>query len=147
MDGASLHRLRWRLRGAWLWPAFVALTIVDGVIGHMLPPAGDGQRLSAPHWSALVLNLIAVVLLSRPLGALLRRARGDCPAIVARNYAGTTVVVVIALALLTAGLLHRSTLQAQRSDHGRRDQARAGLHRRPRAGAVPPQPRATWTLS
>lgn len=115
MDGASLHRLRWRLRGAWLWPAFVALTIADAVVGHMLPPAGDGQSIVSAALVALVLNLIAVILLSRPLGAVLRRARGDLPSIVARDYAGTTVVVVIALALLTAGLLHRSTLQAQRS--------------------------------
>jgi hypothetical protein len=115
MDGASLHRLRWRLRGAWLWPAFVALTIADAVVGHMLPPAGDGQSVVSAALVALVLNLIAVILLSRPLGAVLKRARGDLPSIVARDYAGTTVVVVIALALLTAGLLHRSTLQAQRS--------------------------------
>ena len=114
MDGASLHRLRWRLRGAWLWPAFVALTIADAVVGHMLPPAGDGQSIVSAAMVALVLNLIAVILLSRPLGAVLRRARGDFPSIVARDYAGTTVIVVIALALLTAGLLHRSTLQAQR---------------------------------
>ena len=114
MDGASLHRLRWRLRGAWLWPAFVALTIADAVVGHMLPPAGDGQSVVSAALVALVLNLIAVILLSRPLGAVLRRARGDFPSIVARDYAGTTVIVVIALALLTAGLLHRSTLQAQR---------------------------------
>jgi hypothetical protein len=115
MDGASLNRLRWRLRGAWLWPAFVALTIADAVVGHMLPPAGDGQTVVSAGLVALVLNLIAVILLSRPLGAVLRRTRGDLPGIVARDYAGTTVVVVIALALLTAGLLHRSTLQAQRS--------------------------------
>ena len=115
MDGASLHRLRWRLRGAWLWPAFVALTIADAVVGHMLPPAGDGQSVVSAALVALVLNLIAVILLSRPLGAVLRRARGDLPGIVARDYAGTTVIVVIALALLTAGLLHRPTLQAQRS--------------------------------
>jgi hypothetical protein len=115
MDGASLHRLRWRLRGAWLWPAFIALTIADAVVGHMLPPAGDGQSIVSAALVALVLNLIAVILLSRPLGAVLRRSRGDLPGIVARDYAGTTVIVVIALALLTAGLLHRSTLQAQRS--------------------------------
>jgi hypothetical protein len=115
MDGASLHRLRWRLRGAWLWPAFVALTIADAVVGHMLPPAGDGQSVVSAALVALVLNLIAVILLSRPLGAVLRRTRADLPGIVARDYAGTTVIVVIALTLLTAGLLHRSTLQAQRS--------------------------------
>lgn len=81
----------------------------------MLPPAGDGQSVVSAALVALVLNLIAVILLSRPLGAVLRRTRGDLPGIVARDYAGTTVIVVIALALLTAGLLHRPTLQAQRS--------------------------------
>lgn len=129
MDGASLHRLRWRLRGAWLWPAFVALTIADAIVGHMLPPAGDGQTLVSAALVALVLNLIAVILLSRPLGAALRRTRRDLPSIVARDYAGTTVVVVIALALLTVGLVHRSTLQAQRRtmyDAIRRAQAYIG---------------------
>jgi hypothetical protein len=115
MDGASLHRLRWRLRGAWLWPAFIALTITDAIVGHVLPPVGDGQTVISAGLVALVLNLIAVILLSRPLGAALKHARGDLPGIVARDYAGTTVVVVIALALLTAGLVHRSTLQAQRN--------------------------------
>ena len=129
MDGVWLHRLRWRRRGAWLWPAFAALTIADAVVGHMLPPAGDGQTVVSAGLVALVLNLIAVVLLSRPLGAALRRRRGDLPSIVARDYAGTTVVVVIALALLTVGLLHRSTLQAQRRtmyDAIRRAQAYIG---------------------
>ena len=129
MDGAWLHRLRWRRRGAWLWPAFAALTIADAVVGHMLPPAGDGQTVVSAGLVALVLNLIAVILLSRPLGAALRRKRGDLPSIVARDYAGTTVVVVIALALLTVGLVHRSTLQAQRRtmyDAIRRAQAYIG---------------------
>jgi hypothetical protein len=35
-------RLRWRLRGAWMWPAFVALTVVDGVLLHLLPPVRLG---------------------------------------------------------------------------------------------------------
>ncbi|MGZ4259679.1 MAG: hypothetical protein ACXVR0_05090 [Solirubrobacteraceae bacterium] len=115
MDGVWLHRARWRRRGAWLWPAFAALTFADAVVGHMLPPAGDGQTVVSAGLVALVLNLIAVILLSRPLGAALRRARGDLPGIVARDYAGTTVITLVALALLTAGLLHRSTLQSERS--------------------------------
>ena len=115
MDSVWLHRARWRRRGAWLWPAFAALTIADAVVGHMLPPAGDGQTVVSAGLVALVLNLIAVILLSRPLGAALRRARGDLPGIVARDYAGTTVITLVALALLTAGLLHRSTLQSERS--------------------------------
>ncbi len=115
MDGAWLHRMRWRRRGAWLWPAFAALTIVDAVIGHLLPPAGDSQTLVAAGLLALVLNLIAVILLSRPFGALLRRVRRDLPSIVARDYAGTSVVTVIAAGLLIAGLAHRPSLVARRN--------------------------------
>jgi len=115
MDGAWLHRLRWRRRGAWLWPAFAALTVADAIIGHALPPMGDGETVVSAGLVALVVNLIAVILLSRPLGAVLRRKRGDLPSIVARDYAGTTIVGVVAAVLLTAGLLHRSALQSQRS--------------------------------
>jgi hypothetical protein len=115
MDGAWLHRMRWRRRGAWLWPAFAALTIADAVIGHLLPPAGDSQTLVAAGLLALVLNLIAVILLSRPLGALLRRFRRDLPSIVARDYVGTWVVTIIAAALLVAGLAHRPSVLSRRN--------------------------------
>ena len=37
-----LRRLRWRLRGAWLWPTFAVAMVVDAVLLHMLPIAGDG---------------------------------------------------------------------------------------------------------
>lgn len=36
------RRLRWRLRGATLWPAFVVVTLVDGVLLHLLPPLRFG---------------------------------------------------------------------------------------------------------
>lgn len=129
MDGAWLHRIRWRRRGAWLWPAFAALTIAEAFVLHALPMEGDGQSVFGAGLIALVLNLIAVILLSRPLGAVLRRARPDLPGIVARDYAGTAVITVIAAAFLTAGILHHSTLVAQRSamdDAIRRAQAYIG---------------------
>ncbi|MEA2497564.1 MAG: hypothetical protein QOJ29_5475 [Thermoleophilaceae bacterium] len=34
------RRLKWRLRGAWMWPTFAVLTIVEGVLLHELPPTG-----------------------------------------------------------------------------------------------------------
>ena len=37
----SLTRLRWRLRGAWLWPSFLVLSLADATIIHAMPPAGD----------------------------------------------------------------------------------------------------------
>jgi len=116
MDGAWLRRMCWRRRGAWLWPAFVALIIVDALIGHLLPLAGQAETLVAAGLAALVLNLLAVLLLSRPLGAVLRRIRGDLPAIVARDYAGTAAILAVSAGLLVAGLVHRGTiLQQQRT--------------------------------
>jgi hypothetical protein len=36
------RRLRWRLRGAWMWPAYAVLTLLDAVILHALPPVSGG---------------------------------------------------------------------------------------------------------
>lgn len=112
MGGGWLARMRWRRRGAWLWPAFVAATALDGLIGHMLPPAGESQTIVSAVLVGLFFNLIGVILLSRPGGALVRRARPDLPSVVARDYSGTGVVVVIAVILLSAGLIHRTTVVA-----------------------------------
>jgi hypothetical protein len=114
MDGAWLARARWRRRGAWLWPAFAALTIADAVIGHELPPAGDAQTVVAAALLGCALNLIGVVVLSWPVGALIRRVRPDLPMVVARDYGGTLVVAVVTAGLLAVGLGHRSTVLAHR---------------------------------
>jgi hypothetical protein len=114
VSGAWLARLRWRRRGAWLWPAFAALTIVDGVVGHALPPTGDTQAFLGALLVACVLNLIAVLILSRPLGGLLRRYRKDLPKVVARDYGGRAAILLVAVAILAAGLLHRPTILQHR---------------------------------
>ena len=112
MDGVGLARVRWRLRGAWRWPTFAALTVADALIGHALPPSGETQSVPAAALDGLVLNLLAVLLLCRPLGALLRRARRDLPAVVARDYAATWIVIGVSAALLGGGLAHRSSVQS-----------------------------------
>jgi len=109
---ARLVRMRWRRAGAWLWPAFVALTIADAVIGHALPPVGATESLAAAALLALLVNLLGVLLLSRPLGWTLRRWRPDLPGVVARDYGGTIVVLAVTAALLAAGLIHRPAIQA-----------------------------------
>ena len=109
---ARLVRLRWRRAGAWLWPAFILLTLADAAIGHRLPPAGDTESLVAAALLALVANLLAVLFLSRPLGHLLRRARPDMPGVVARDYGGTLVVLAVTAAIATAGLIHAPAIQA-----------------------------------
>src|SRR5919205_641722 len=63
-------RLRWRLRGATLWPAFGAGILIDGVLLRYLPIAGDGK--DAKLFGALLLatffNLVTVAVLA-PLAA------------------------------------------------------------------------------
>ena len=113
---AHYVRFRWRRTGAWLWPAFVVLTVLDGVLGHAFPPAGMSETLFAAALLGLVINVIAVILLSRPLGMLLRRVRPDVPGVVARDYAGTFVVFAVAATLLAAGLVHRPTIAARQRD-------------------------------
>ena len=138
---ARLVRLRWRHAGAWLWPSFIVLTIADATIGHVLPPAGATESLAAAALLALVLNLLGVLLLSRPIGWGLRRVRTDLPKVVARDYAGTLVVLALSATLLLAGLIHRPAIRAsQRDMHDAIVRAQAWIgDRRPRR--VPPQPR------
>lgn len=131
MERGWLDRVRWRRRGAWLWPMFVATAIADAAVGHFRPAAGDSESVAAAAIIGLALNLVAVLLLSRPLGALLRQARGDLPDIVARNYAGTSVVLAVTIVLVAVGLVHHATIvsdQAAMRDATVRAQAWIGDH-------------------
>ena len=53
-------RLRWRLRGAWQWPAFALFTLGDGLILHLLPPTRAGANLVAGVIVASFANLVLV---------------------------------------------------------------------------------------
>jgi hypothetical protein len=111
MDAAWIARARWRWRGAWMWPAFVVMAIADGVIGHALPINPPSQSVIAGIVVGLVLNLICIVVLSAPVGALLRRLRPDLPVMIARNYAGTACVLLVTLGFVGIGLAKRSTIE------------------------------------
>lgn len=102
------RRLRWRLRGAWLGPTFVILTIVDTILIRVLPLAGEGKT----EWVAAFLlagsiNLIVIAALRQLGGWLVRRRRPDLPKIVADNYAGTALLFLVTAALFGFGLAHR----------------------------------------
>jgi hypothetical protein len=131
MEAGWLARARWRRRGAWLWPTFVVVTVIDGLLVHSLPLAGSGQTVVGGVVLGLVLNVLAVLFCSRPFGAVLRRRRPDLPVDVARNYGGTLAVGIITLALLGLGLIHRSSLESQQralDDATVRAQAYIGDH-------------------
>jgi hypothetical protein len=112
-----LRRLRWRLRGAWLWPTFAAVTLTDTVLLHLLPLAGDDGTGWVPAFLlAGCLNVVAIAGLGGLGGWLLRRRRRDLPKVVADDYAGTALVLAVAVAFLVVGLVHRQEVLADRDD-------------------------------
>jgi hypothetical protein len=109
------RRLRWRLRGAWLWPTFVVATLTEMVLLHELPVQGDSTRLISALLVAGCLNLMAVVVLGGPGGMLLRRRRPDLPKVVAADYAGTVALALVAVGLVVAGVVHRPVITDRRA--------------------------------
>jgi hypothetical protein len=117
MERMWVTRLRWRMRGAWLWPCFALLTLVDGLLLDRLPPYEDGpETFVAGLLLAGFGNLFLIAVVAPLAGRRLRRRRRDLPKQIADNYAGTTLVVMAALGLTIAGLVHRPALQAERAD-------------------------------
>jgi putative copper export protein len=115
MDRAALSRWRWRRRGAWLGPTFVAAVLVEGVLLNELPVWGDGpESLFGGLLLAGCLNLIVVAVIAPLAGMALRRRRRDLPRQIAADYAGTVLVGVLFAALLAGGLGHRAALRADR---------------------------------
>jgi hypothetical protein len=112
-----LTRMRWRMRGAWLWPAFVVLTIAEGVALEVLPVAGDGPGGVVPGvLLAGFANLIVVAVAAPLAGRRLRKRRPDLPRVIADNYAGTALLVAMALGIVALGLLHRPAVVAAEDD-------------------------------
>jgi hypothetical protein len=106
--------MRWRMRGAWLWPSFVVLTLAEGIALEVLPIAGDGPGGVVPGvLLAGFANLIGVAAIAPLAGYRLRRRRPDLPRPVADNYAGTALLCAIAAAILALGLVHRPTVLAE----------------------------------
>ena len=131
MDGAWLHRARWRWRGAWMWPAFVATAALDGAIAAVRPFIGDRQSFVGGLLAGLIINLLVVVLASRPLGRLLRRYADAMPRIVAANYGGTMAVLIVSAGLLGIGVArHDAIVDSRRvlTDAVVRAQAYIGDH-------------------
>jgi hypothetical protein len=111
------RRLRWRMRGAWQWPAFGALTLLDAILLTQLPFYDDGPgTIVAGVLVAMFFNLLAVAVVGPLLGLRLRRRRPDLPRPVASDYASTAVLLVISALLLAGGLLHRPAVAAQRAE-------------------------------
>jgi hypothetical protein len=97
-----------------MWPCFLVLTLVDGILFVVLPPYEGGPPAVFPGVIlALFLNLLAVAVLAPLAGVLLRRRRRDLPRFVAADYAGVTLLCGIAAAILVGGVVHRGAHAAE----------------------------------
>jgi len=110
-------RLRWRMRGAWLWPAFFGFTALDGILITTLPPYGwTPPGLAGGTLLAGFANLVLVAVAAPFAGSRLRRRRPDLPRPIAADYAGTALIGALALTILVAGIAHRPAVAARHDD-------------------------------
>ena len=117
-------RLRWRLRGAMLWPAFALAVALDTVLLQVLPIAGEGRPDAVGAFLlAVFFNLVTVAVLAPLAGNRLRKRRPGTPKVVADDQAGTVLLALLAVALLALGLVHRPALVAEEDDFEAQSQA------------------------
>jgi hypothetical protein len=122
-------RLRWRLRGAWLWPAFVLFTVADGVLLHLLPPVRlgftrEGMTLVFGVIVATFANLVLVGavapwlarrLAARPVvaaGGALREVPDQVRLEVVQDRVATALLAAGLVGVLAAGLGSREVVVA-----------------------------------
>jgi hypothetical protein len=96
-------RLRWRLRGATMWPAFIGLTLLDGLLLHLLPPIRTGVDLIPGILIATFANLILIGAVAPFLASRIGARRPGPPA--SRQAAREVLVDRIGTGLLAAGVL------------------------------------------
>jgi hypothetical protein len=104
-------RLRWRLSGAWQWPAFFALTAVDALVLARLPFSGGRSNLLGSVLAAGLVNVIVVAVIPRPGGWLIRRRRPSLPREIAADRAGAFGLLALSAALIAGGVAHRPALR------------------------------------
>lgn len=91
-----------------------AAVLGDGVLVHVLPISGDRTPLVGGLLLAGVLNLLVVALLGPAAGSLIRRLRGDLPVVVARDYAGRGLIVLLGGCLALLGIDNSGWADAER---------------------------------
>jgi hypothetical protein len=106
--------MRWRLRGAWLWPAFVLFTLADGVLLHLLPPVRLGfTREGMTLVFGLIVATFANLVLVGAVAPWLARRLAERPEATASGTLGIVpdqvrrevVLDRVGTALLAAGLI------------------------------------------
>lgn len=110
------RRLRWRLRGATQWPAFAALTLLDALVLHLLPPVATlGLNYIEGVLIATFANLILVGALAPFLTRRLaqREPRPPAELDVLRDRVGTALLSAGLLATVASGLANRPVIVSE----------------------------------
>ena len=103
-----------------MWPAFALALVVDTLLLHLLPVAGEsGPGLFPALLLAGFLNLIVVAVGAPLAGRLLRRRAPTLPRVVADDRAGTLLLGATSLVLLAIGIGHRPAIEAEARDFER----------------------------
>jgi hypothetical protein len=111
-------RMRWRLRGAWMWPSFIALTLLDGLLLHLLPPVREGIPIIPGILLATFGNLILIGAVAPWLARRMWRRReaaqpGAPPRAqleVLSDRVGTGLLVASVFGVLASGLAARPVI-------------------------------------
>ena len=144
----SSRRLRWRLVGAWQWPAFFALTAIDALILRALPPFGGGLGVPGALIVAGFANLLLLGAcapwLARRLADRARRApaaRGGStrptavaappPLEVVQDRTAIALLCAGALGLVAAGLAARPLVVSETEETRAQRRARCATTRWP----------------
>jgi hypothetical protein len=107
-------RLRWRLRGASMWPAFLLALAVDTVLLRLLPIAGDSAPdVFAAALLAFFFNLVVVAVGAPLAGRFVRRRWPALPKVVADDRAGTFMIAGLTATLLAIGVVHHPVVTAR----------------------------------
>lgn len=107
VDRFWTRRLRWRLIGAWRWPLFGILTVVDALVVRALPPSGAQAGLFPALIIASFGNLFLIGVVAPWLARRLAARRGQtlAPARFPPQDSGEVLVDRIAAGLLGVALL------------------------------------------
>jgi hypothetical protein len=103
-----------------MWPSFVVLTLIDGLVLHLLPPVSTGVDLVPAILIAVFGNLVLVGAVAPWLAKRLwarRPAAGGAPPIaqveVLTDRVGTGLLVASVVGVLAAGLAARPLVVAE----------------------------------
>jgi hypothetical protein len=114
-------RVRWRLRGAWMWPTFGAITLLDGLIMWRLPPVGGGVDLIPAILISTFGNLVIIAVVApwlarrtwrrRPAAEPGAPPRAQLEVLIDRM--GTALLVATVVGVVAAGLAARPTVVSE----------------------------------